>query len=248
MVVSPQAGRGEGVLEPRLHLLGGFRLEVAGTDVGVPVNGQRLLAYLSIRGAVPRSDVAGTLWPEVSEHNAFGSLRTTMWRLHRAGAVLVETIGATLALSRAVRIDVRVFAETATSVLRSAPEPPELSALEAEIKSLAGACDLLPGWYDDWVIFERERLRQLRLHTLEAVASRLAAQGRHAEALDTALEAVRLEPLRESAHRVVVAIHLAEGNLVEALRHYRFVRELLRDELGVDPSPALRALLPASLR
>lgn len=233
-----------------LHLLGGFRLELAGTTVGVPVNGQRLLAYLSIRGAVPRADVAGTLWPDVSEHNAFGSLRTTMWRLHRAGAVLIETVGAGLALSKAVVTDVQVFSDTAHTVLhRPAPSATESDSgvLEAEVKSLAGASELLPGWYDDWVIFERERLRQLRLHTLEALAVRLSAQRRFGAALDTALEAIRLEPLRESAHRVVVGIHLAEGNLAEAVRHFRFVRALLHDELGVEPSAALCDLLPQRL-
>lgn len=232
-----------------LHLLGGFRLELAGTTVDVPVNGQRLLAYLTIRGAVPRADVAGTLWPDVSEHNAFGSLRTTMWRLHRAGAVLIETVGAGLALSKAVVTDVQVFSDTAHTVLhRPAPAAePDSAVLEAEVKSLAGTSELLPGWYDDWVIYERERLRQLRLHTLEALAMRLSAQRRFGEALDTALEAIRLEPLRESAHRVVVGIHLAEGNLAEAVRHFRFVRTLLRDELGVEPSAALCDLLPHRL-
>lgn len=226
-----------------LRLLGGFRLSLSGAEVTVPVNGQRLLAYLSIRGAVPRADVAGTLWPDVSEHNAYGSLRTTMWRLHRAGSTLVETVGASLALSPRVTIDIRVFTDTAHSVLHDPPPAGNVS-LESELQSLTSASDLLPGWYDDWVIFERERLRQLRLHTLEALAVRLAEQHRFAAALDTALEAIRLEPLRESAHRVVVRIHLAEGNVAEAMRHFRFVRDLLHTELGVEPSPQLLDLLP----
>ncbi|MGH3949837.1 MAG: AfsR/SARP family transcriptional regulator [Pseudonocardiaceae bacterium] len=229
-----------------LHLLGGFRLELAGATVSVPVNGQRLLAYLSIRGAMPRADVAGTLWPEVSEHNAYGSLRTTMWRLHRTGAALIDTVGAIVALSPQVSIDVRVFADTAHSVLRR-QAPTEQTDLEAESLALATASDLLPGWYDDWVIFERERLRQLRLHTLEVLATRLAEQRRFAAALDTALEAIRLEPLRESAHRVVIGIHLAEGNVAEAMRHFRFVTDLLRAELGIAPSGELTRLMPAHL-
>ncbi|MGH3516110.1 MAG: AfsR/SARP family transcriptional regulator [Haloechinothrix sp.] len=229
-----------------LRLLGGFRLELAGADVNVPVNGQRLLAYLSIRGLVPRADVAGTLWPDVTEHNAYGSLRTTMWRLHRIGAALVETAGSSLALSPQVSVDVREFADTAHSVLRH-PVPTGGPVMDAELRALSVAADLLPGWYDDWVIFERERLRQLRLHTLEALATGLAEQRRYAAALDTALEAIRLEPLRESAHRVAIGIHLAEGNVAEAMRHFRFVRDLLRSELGVEPSGELIGLLPAHL-
>jgi hypothetical protein len=57
--------------------------------------------------------------------------------------------------------------------------------------------ELLPGWYDDWVMFERERLRQLQLHALETMAHRLAKEHRYADAVDVALAAVRLEPLRE---------------------------------------------------
>ncbi|XUL93960.1 AfsR/SARP family transcriptional regulator [Streptomyces galilaeus] len=110
---------------------------------------------------------------------------------------------------------------------------------------LLRAGELLPGWDEDWVLFERERLRQLRLHALDAVAHQLLGQGMHALALEAALESVRAEPLRESAHRAVVAVHLAEYNVLEAARHYRAFRALLRDELGIEPSPALTSMLPA---
>lgn len=229
---------------PWLRLLGGFSLSMAGAPVSLPVNGQRLLAYLSIRGRVPRPVVAGTLWPDVSEHNAHGSLRTTMWRLHRGGIKLVETKNENLALAPEVTVDIKVFAKAAQRALHS---PVLLDEVGTEGDLLAES-ELLPGWYDDWVIFERERLRQLRLHTLEAMAQRLAEQRRFAAGLDTALEAIRIEPLRESAHRVVIGIHLAEGNVVEAVRHYRFVRDLLRDELGVKPSEQLTAMLPPTAR
>jgi len=105
--------------------------------------------------------------------------------------------------------------------------------------------ELLPGWYDDWVIFERERVRQLRLHVLDALAERLIAQARYAEALEAALECARIEPLRESSNRLIIAIHLAEDNVAEAVRHYEFFRDLLRIELGIEPSPRLAGLLPA---
>lgn len=222
-----------------LRLLGGFALELSGSAVSVPANCQRLLAYLGLRGAVPRADVAGTLWPEVSERNAHGSLRTTIWRIHRCGEGIVDASGGRLSVAPSVNVDTRVFAERAHTVIGDGADlgEPDTVPLPSEL-------ELLPGWYEDWVIFERERLRQLRLHTLEAYAMRLAAQGRYATALDLALETIRLEPLRESAHRVVIGIHIAEGNVVEAMRHYRFVTALLADELGVEPSPQLTALLP----
>jgi DNA-binding SARP family transcriptional activator len=96
--------------------------------------------------------------------------------------------------------------------------------------------EFLPGWYEDWVLTERERLRQMQLHVLEEVAVQLAARGYYAAAVDAGLAAVRHEPLRESAHRVVARIHLMEGNRVEALKQYRRYRELLAKNLGVQPS------------
>jgi DNA-binding SARP family transcriptional activator len=102
----------------------------------------------------------------------------------------------------------------------------------------------LPYWYeDDWVIDEREAFRQVRLHALEILCLKLAMQKRYGEAVDTALAVVRAEPLRESAHRALVLVHLHEGNYGEALRQYERCRTLLRDELSVDPSPELRNLV-----
>src|SRR5262249_3418614 len=93
--------------------------------------------------------------------------------------------------------------------------------------------ELLPDWYDDWVLLERERLRELRLHALEALALRLAALGRFAEAVEAGLAAVRSEPLRESAHRVLIRLHLAEGNRHRALCQYREYTRLMRLDLNL---------------
>jgi DNA-binding SARP family transcriptional activator len=98
------------------------------------------------------------------------------------------------------------------------------------------------------VLLERERFHQLRLHALEALCDRLTTAGRYGEAIDAGLAAVTAEPLRESAHRVLIKAHLAEGNQGEADRQYQLCRRLLRDELGVDPSNALRALLSRDRR
>jgi DNA-binding SARP family transcriptional activator len=106
--------------------------------------------------------------------------------------------------------------------------------------------DLLPGWYDDWVLLERERLRQLRLHALEAMAERLSASGRWADAVLAALAALAADPLRESAHRAVIKVHLAEGNLAEAIRQLHRCERLMIEEVGVLPSALLSELIPAA--
>ncbi|MEU0950158.1 bacterial transcriptional activator domain-containing protein [Streptomyces canus] len=104
--------------------------------------------------------------------------------------------------------------------------------------------DLLPDWDDDWVVLEREWLRQLRLHALDALAERLTQQGLPALALEAALASIRVEPLREEPHRAVVSTHLAEGNLREALRHYEAFCYQLRTELNTEPSLRFKRMLP----
>ncbi|MFD7816085.1 BTAD domain-containing putative transcriptional regulator [Streptomyces sp. NPDC059785] len=107
------------------------------------------------------------------------------------------------------------------------------------------SADLLPEWPEnDWMLIEQEQYRQLRLYALEAMTERLTAARRHGEAVAAGLTAVRTEPLRESAHHVLMRAHLAAGNRGAALRQYEQCRRTLQNELGLEPSASLRALLP----
>ncbi|POX37197.1 SARP family transcriptional regulator [Streptomyces sp. Ru73] len=227
-----------------LQLLGSFALQYgaeaaeATETAEVCASGQRVLAYLALRQRAARTVLAGTLWPDVTENHALGSLRTTLWRLRHRRPSLVRSDRDVLALADTVRVDVRDLSRCALQALRpdaKADSGPQLGSL------LTG--DLLPGWDEDWVVLERERLRQLRLHALETLAGSLTARGQHALALEAALECVRTDPLRESAHRAVVTVHLAEHNIGEAIRHYQSFRRLLHRELGVEPSGQFRALI-----
>lgn len=222
---------------PALSLFTGFRLHYDNTDVTVALNGQRLLAFLALRGTATRADLAGTLWPDTTEARANGNLRTTMWRLHRGGIRLVESRNQVLSLVPGVRIDVRTFIEVASHIEQFAQS-------DASRCAILDGGDLLPGWYEDWVLFERERLRQIRLHALEKLAGHLTARRQYSRALEAALQCVHLEPLRESAHRAVLAIHLAEHNIAEAFRHYEFFRQFLHIEMGIEPSPQIQGMLP----
>ena len=99
--------------------------------------------------------------------------------------------------------------------------------------------DLLPGWDEEWLVIERERMRQLRIHGLEALSRYLACRGRFPEAIDAALAAIAAEPLRESARSALIEAHMAEGNHSEAHRELENYRLVLRNELGLDPSATL---------
>src|SRR2546428_362006 len=78
---------------------------------------------------------------------------------------------------------------------------------------------------------------------LEALCVGCTEEGRAAAAIAAGLAAVAAEPLRESSHRVLVEAHLSEGNQAEALRQYLHYRDLLRDNLGVEPSPRITSLV-----
>ncbi len=114
---------------------------------------------------------------------------------------------------------------------------------DGDFATLVAAMDLLPHHYDDWVLIERDRHRQLRMHALEMLCIQLSAAGRHGEAVEAGLAAVNGEPLRESSQRVLIRAHLAEGNRCEAIRQFDSYRELIQHELGLRPSPEMNALL-----
>jgi DNA-binding SARP family transcriptional activator len=103
--------------------------------------------------------------------------------------------------------------------------------------------DLLPGWDEDWLVVDRERIRQARLHALERLSEGHLRAQRYAPALDAALAALHADPLRESAHRAVIGVHLGEANFVEAILQFERCRSALADELGVAPSRALQAMM-----
>ena len=223
----------------RLSLLGGFRLTVDGLTVPLLLSAQRLASFLALQPRpLPRLYVAGVLWPDVPECRASGSLRTALWRLRVPGTPIVHTRNDHLQLSPRVLVDVREAEAWARSVCDPRFQCPDPVAAELPYRH-----ELLPGWYDDWILIERERQRQLSLHTLETLTDRLAAQGRYGAAVLAGLAAVSAEPLRESAHRALIRAHLAEGNPSEAVRQYRSYAELLKRELDLTPSGAMRKLL-----
>jgi DNA-binding SARP family transcriptional activator len=231
------------VVEPRqvhVSVLGGFGLRLRdGTRPLLSAGSQRLVALLALRGrAVARDVAAGTLWPEASTHHAGSSLRSAVARLCRVARDVIEVNGSDLRLMPGVAVDLVQSRRLAARVLD--PRRPAFD-VDAALSTLPK--DVLPDWYDEWLIAERECWRQLRLHSLETLAERLATAGRFADAVTAALAAVHAEPLRESARRALVRVHLAEGNQSEARREYERFRALLLAELGVEPTAQLTSLL-----
>lgn len=221
-----------------LQLLEGFGFAVDGRPRQLGPSLQRLLAFLAIHSWPSRYVIAGTLWPDHSDEAALAALRTAVWRLQHQTPGVVDVAAHTLAISPGVRVDVHECIAWAQRILR---DPAGVS--DDELEPAAAGAALLPGWYDEWLEPERQRLHQLHVHALETAANEQLARGRPGQALATAFTALRSDPLRESTHRLVVCVHLAEGNIDAALQQYRTCRKALDTELGVRPSAALADLV-----
>jgi DNA-binding SARP family transcriptional activator len=220
-------------------LLDGFELRQGGQVVPLPLSTQRVVAFLALHDRpLLRVYVAGQLWPDVPERRSAASLRSALWRLGRPREAVVVATAEHVSLAADVIVDAAEVQRTARRLFDPAPYP---RAESLQVAMFAGV--LLPDWYDDWVLIMREQVRHWCLHGLERLADVFLELGDHARALDAALEAVRLEPLRESAHRITARIHLAEGNHGEALRRFHAYRAIVRSELGLEPSAQFSALL-----
>ena len=120
-------------------------------------------------------------------------------------------------------------------MLAGTPAPADLAVDPGPIAEL----ELLPGWYDDWVLAVRERLQLRLLHALEALSRLLRRPGRPDAAVEAVHVAVLAEPLRESGQRALIEAHQAAGDWVAARRQYDAFRSILRREIGVEPSAEL---------
>lgn len=225
-----------------VQVLETFRVSVSGISIRLVPTAQRVVALLALRrGPRERELIAGTLWPDSSQSEAAASLRTALWRIRITDTGLITGDQHVIGLSPDVAVDLEQMVVTVQHLVAGVEEnsPHTFELLRAE---------LLPGWYDEWLIAEREWARQLRLHGLEALAQHHAARGRFADAIETALAAVRCDDLRESAHRAVIEIHAAEGNISEAIKHYAEFAAHLKAELNLDPSPKMVQLMQSLVR
>jgi DNA-binding SARP family transcriptional activator len=225
---------------PAVLLFGGPCVTVGGRRLEVPEGSKRLLVFIALADAkVDRRYAAGALWPDSSDDRAAGNLRSALWRLRGAGIDLIGSDKQFLLLRPDTLVDVKVVSDWADRLAQGMATSTDLHTVTWRTVAM----DLLPGWYDDWVVFERERIRQRLLHALEAMSRDLIVTGRWAEAVEAAIVAVSADPLRETANRILIEAHLAEGNFVEARRAYARYSDLVGRELGVEPSRELAGLV-----
>ncbi|GAA3494835.1 hypothetical protein GCM10019016_019350 [Streptomyces prasinosporus] len=228
-----------------VSLLGRFAFRLPQGHVYLAPTTQKVLVLLAVHAhGMTRGSAAALIWPHLPDARSAASLRSALWRLSRAGGPcqVVVSDSRHLRLDRDVRVDLHTAHDLVRDLAtdRRATRPPTVPACLRQ--------DLLPDWSESWLLMVREHFRQTRLHALEACSRRLRASGHMDAAMEFAMAALEADPLRESAHRCVSEIHLAEGNVADALRFYDIYRRQLREELGLVPTSGYRDLFAPFLR
>ena len=223
------------VLEVRV--VGGLSALVDGRAIELPADARarELLARLALSpGAQPRSALAGRLRPDVPEESARKTLRNALYELRRAlgpaGREALEVAGERIALSDAVRVDVREFRRL-------------VAAGELEAAADAGRGALLDGFDGDWAQRARDEHAAELAGVLGTLAARAEAAGDLAAAVAWTRRRLEVEPLAEAAHRELIRLLALGGDRPAALAAARAMGERLRSELGIPPAAATRALV-----
>ncbi|MBE9507007.1 MAG: tetratricopeptide repeat protein, partial [Chloroflexi bacterium] len=212
---------------------------------------------LAVTGrAHSRDALAGLLWGESPEAKAKASLRTALSNLRRQLAPYVIITRQTVAFDRnsSYQLDIATFVQhiQAARLSRPAPERPRqrteadvltedwVGALQAAVTSYRG--DFLAGFYvsgapafEEWVMGQREWLRQLALQALHRLVAYHTTQGAYPAGIDAATRLLALEPWQEETHRQLMHLLALSGRRSEALAQYETCRRVLADELHVEP-------------
>jgi predicted ATPase/DNA-binding SARP family transcriptional activator len=241
-----------------IHLLGDFHLVYADAPVSHidSPRVQALLAYLVLHRAAPqlRQRLAFGLWPESSEAQARTNLRQLAHSLKQAlpdADSFVRSDPKTLQWrsDTPFRLDVADF-DAALRQASAAEQHGDVHGLRVALERANAIYqgDLLPSCYDDWILPERERLRQAATGALERLALLLESQEESRAALAYALRLLRHDPLREETYRGLLRLYAACGDRAGVRRVYQTCVAVLERELGVEPSAATREAYERSVR
>ncbi|MFD7898145.1 BTAD domain-containing putative transcriptional regulator [Streptomyces sp. NPDC059568] len=210
-------------------------------------------------GGTSRDQLADTVWPDGLPDTWASALRSVVSRVRTFVTFPRQQPGVTPLVAQGGRYllrlpdDAAVDVECAEAALSEAAEAYAAGSYavaqqlaSAAVSNLRGS--FLPAHEGEWVNSVRERLDELRLSALETASLASSALGDEHHALRYAEEAVRRAPFRESAYRCRMAAHRTAGNRAEALRTYQQLREVLAEELGIDPAPESEAAYLELLR
>ncbi len=236
----------------QIQLLGSFKAE-RGERVLSHFDTRKttaLLACLAVQTGRPlsRETLAEQLWPDEEWEATRNRLRQALSVLRREleagepeGSVLLADRMDVSLNTQAVKTDVAEFRASLRDASQSSAAEEKKRRLQQALELYSG--ELLPGYYEEWIVREREWLAEEYRNGLSALSAVLAEEGNYTGAIHYGRLAIRADPLREDAHADLMRYYAATGRKADVLRQYRELERLLRDEIGVRPSPGVRALL-----
>lgn len=207
---------------------------------------QALLFYLAITGRTQsRLHLAGLLWPEKSDQEARLNLRQTLFLLRKALPDMLEATRDSIRLKEGLsfEIDTHDFEMEIQAGLAG-----EIDSLLSAIDRYSG--DFLTGFYveetpefSEWVLVERERLRSLMIKGLVRLTEHYVERREISHGILYTGKLLALEPWREESHRQMMRLLAWDGQAQAAIAQYEQCRQLLADELDLEPSPETSALV-----
>jgi DNA-binding SARP family transcriptional activator len=223
----------------KVHLLGQFDVRVGQESVEIPSRpAQSLLAYLVLSAGTAhrREKLAGLLWPDANEENARSNLRHALWRLRKAiGSEHLDADKISISFNR----ESEYWLDAALMERGDGAQASSEELLQI-VSSYGG--ELLPGFYDDWVILERERFRSLFEGKIQSLLDRLVEEGNWALVLEWGERWLALGQVPEPAYRALMIAYSGLGDSAGMAAVYKRCINALRNELSVEPSDETKAL------
>jgi predicted ATPase/DNA-binding SARP family transcriptional activator len=228
----------------KVRLLGKFNIQLSGAAVNIPSRAeQSLLAFLILNAgnAFRREYLAGLFWPESDETNAKSYLRLALWRLRKTLAenapdapdyFLADRITLAFDSHQDYWLDVAVLEKD---------QGEGSEDLIASTQVYSG--ELLPGFYDEWVMLERERLRVVFDHKMQRLLEKIQSEQRWEELIQQAERWIALGDVPEPAYRALILGYAARGNKANALAAYNRLERAFEKDLGAPPSPETSLLV-----
>ncbi len=237
--------------ELRVSLFGTVRFEKPGQLINVSGSARLLLAFLLLhRNRIfSREVIAGQLWDGQSQESARKCLNTAIWRLRRVietgdrkdDPYLITTSGNEIGFNTKSRywLDVEVLEQALRMNNMSLQNPQATDAVVENLEEILALYqgDLMEGFYADWVIRERERLRLMYLKGLIFLLNYFEHSSQWEKGLTCGQKILDLDPLREDIHRKMMRFYLENGQRAQAIQQYRTCFLVLKTELGIQPMP-----------
>ncbi len=219
-----------------------------------------LLCYLLLnrQRSHYREQIAAIFWEEYPAHVARKYLRNSIWKMRKmlqsSGApdneyLSVENGGISFISSSCYRLDIEAFEAKVLPCQDIAGQQLTLSqitCLEEAVDLYTG--DLLEGIYEDWCLYDRERLRLLYLNALSKLMAFHEVNGAYERGLAYGERILAQDDTREKVHRQMMRLHWLSGNQGAALAQYKRCAQILRQALDAPPMEATTRLYRRMVR